>query len=309
MDERKREKLACMMRDKPTRVKKSECKHSTEAIDEQIIEKFIVENKVDNKKYFDEDQVKSIWDLVNHSLNEDVNDERETETDKTMFEDLVHANYDFDFNGENQESSYEKTELMDLNESEDNSKENFFFHSMEWEHMYPVRKSLYNRKTHFISFLQNYTSYDMGRKLMSEYENNMCDFILSNMKPETTEDFLSMLKECKLSNVYRFYGHLFYWRNGGRCVNKKQSFKSFEIQPSSIDHIIHIFNMFQAFFHRQEKFNRKNFLSMRFLLGRILIFLKILRDESCLPIDLRRPKGKVQSDFHNAIWQQFLSSF
>lgn len=260
------------------------------------VEKMIADNKRDNKKYFDDEQVKSIWNLVEMVSTEDTKNEmyeklqEDDSFDSLMFE-----------NGET-ELGYTDDCDQDYSKEESDNEIGNGFENLEWEHMYPIRKSLYNRKTHFISFIQNYAGYHMGRKLMSEYESTMCDFILSNMKPTSADEFLKMLKECKLSNVYRYHVHVFNSKN--RAVQSKR----FEISPMHVDKIVHIFNMFQAFFHRQMKFSRKNFLSMRFLLGRILIFLKFFSDVSFLPPDLKRPKGKTQLLFHEQIWQQFLIS-
>jgi hypothetical protein len=279
-----------MMHSRPKRVKIERHSESCDDHDVEAIDKKIGDIVQTNKK-IDEDQVKLIWDLVTSLYGENNNDNHiESEHNLIEFEE--------------QHNDFESIDASYENENEEEYQDKHGG-TMEWEHMYPMRKSLYNRKTHFISFLQNYTSFAMGRKLMSEYENKMSDFILEEMKPTGAMDFLMMLKECKLSNVYRFYEHIFHsWK---RSTSSSQT-KRFKIPSRSIEKIVHVFNMFQAFFHRQEKFNRKNFLSMRFLLGKILLFLDIVQANEGIPIDLRRPKGKTQLLFHEQVWQMFLDS-
>jgi hypothetical protein len=277
------------------------CKAKTEvkiADDVDCVNRKIGEIVLNNKKMNGE-QVKTIWDLLS-SLQKNEESTIIQDEDSNEWEDQCN-NRSTDNEDKEQD---EDVDVDGLNwEKESYTGKNQENGGLEWDHMYPVRKSLYNRRTHFISFVQNYTSYAMGRKLMSEYENNMCDFIFSAMRPTSALDFLMMLKECKLSNVYRFYEHLFHaWKND------RESRYELEIAPNQIDGIVHLFTMFQAFFHRQNKFNRKNFLSMRFLLGKILLFLGIIKSCIDLPVDLRRPKGKSQLLFHEQVWQLFLDS-
>lgn len=295
-------------------------------------------NKFENKKYFDEDQVKSIWDFAMKTSNDlTYKDEVISHIENKQKEKEYHINpepeeYDYQCVRYEQSEGYEGEEEVEQQEQEDIGKikrqeeindydyecDEYFeggeFDTknegrMEWTHMYPTRKSIYNRKSHFLSFIQNYTKYHLGRKLMSEYEQTMCDFILDNMKPRTSEEFLEMLKGCKLSNVYRYYDHIFtVERNGQSKQKQKQGEKELDIKHEDIDRIYNIFSSFQAFFHRQKKFDRKNFLSMRFVLGRILVYLGIVKCKNGLPVDLCRPKGKVQLEFHEQVWQMFLDS-
>lgn len=273
------------------------CKAKTEvkvADDVDCVNRKIGEIVLNNKK-MNEEQVKTIWDLLSSLQNNE-------ETDVIRNEDLCEWEDQHISRCGDVEDKEQDEDGLNWEKESDGSK-NQENGGLEWDHMYPVRKSLYSRKTHFISFVQNYTSYTMGRKLMSEYENNMCDFIFSTLKPTCAMDFLMMLKECKLSNVYRFYEHLFHaWKND------RERNGELEIAPKHIDGIVHLFNMFQAFFHRQNKFNRKNFLSMRFLLGKILLFVGIVKSRVDLPVDLRRPKGRTQLSFHERVWQMFLDS-
>lgn len=274
-----------MMERRPRR-QRIECMKTVDNSEEEVDKK--IGHIVQGNKKIDEDQVKMIWDLVASVYpKDDILNPVEYDANENVYE----CGYDNDRTEKDQE----------VNEDEYQDK---YGGAMEWEHMYPIRKSLYNRKTHFISFLQNYTSFAMGRKMMSDYENKMSDFILNEMKPTESVDFLMMLKECKLSNVYRFYDHIFHEWNKKRSSNDKL----FEIPTISIDKIIHIFNMFQAFFHRQDKFNRKNFISMRFLLGNILVFMNIVAHRDELPLDLKRPKGRTQLVFHERTWQMFVDS-
>jgi hypothetical protein len=291
LKKKSQEKLQWMMRSKPKRVKIERESESCVDYDIKAVDKKIGDIVHSNKK-IDEDQVKLIWDLVTSLYFENINDNH-NQSDHNNTPEFEEQHNDF----ESINASYENE-----NEEEYQDKHGG---AMEWEHMYPIRKSLYNRKTHFISFLQNYTSFTMGRKLMSDYENKMSDFILEEMRPSCAMDFLMMLKECKLSNVYRFYDHIFHsWKKSASASTKT---RRFEIPSRSIERIVHVFNMFQAFFHRQDKFNRKNFLSMRFLLGKILLFLDIVKCYD-LPVDLKRPKGKSQLLFHEQVWQMFLDS-
>lgn len=295
MRKEKQSQLKCLLSNRPKRKQQSEMskdKHSQNILPPCDMVCMIKDNKNKNQKYFDDDQVKSIWDLAN-SLLEEQNVVPKAEEEEEKFDDSMDL---FHLGGDSDQGSVHGAVLTEsMHEGEGDQVQ------LEWEHMYPVRKSLYNRKSHFLSFIQNYAGYDMGRKIMSEYESTMCDFILMNMKPSKAEEFLEMLKECKLSNVYRFYDHLFH------CFNyNKRPKEHFEIEPNSIDSILHIFNMFQAYFHRNSKFSRKNFLSMRFLLGRILVYLGYLPNIDSLPLDLRRPKGKSQLLFHEQVWQNFL---
>ena len=284
------EKLQWMMHSRPKRVKIERQNESCDDHDVETIDRKIGDIVQTNKR-IDEDQVKLIWDLVT-SLYGENNITPEFEEQHNDFE-TIDASYENESGNENENETENEEEYQDKHGG-----------TMEWEHMYPMRRSLYNRKTHFISFLQNYTSFAMGRKLMSQYENKMSDFILEEMKPTCAIDFLAMLKECKLSNVYRFYEHIFHsWKRSTLSQSRR-----FKIPSRSIEKVVHVFNMFQAFFHRQEKFNRKNFLSMRFLLGKILLFLDIVHANEDIPVDLRRPKGKTQLLFHEQVWQMFLDS-
>lgn len=286
------------MRSKPkrfrTEIEREFCDlKGVESVDKKICE------IVKSNKSIDEDQVKLIWDLVASLYGENTNAlDGQSESNLTVPD--IEEQHDKEF--ESMVSPYEnENENENDNENEEEYQEKNGG-TMEWGHMYPMRKSLYNRKTHFISFLQNYTSFEMGRKLMSDYENRMSDFILEQMKPTCATDFLMMLKECKLSNVYRFYDHIFHTWRKSEYMNSKR----FEIPLRSIEKIVHIFNMFQAFFHRQDKFSRKNFLSMRFLLGSILICIGFVKTRDDLPFDLKRPKGRKQLLFHEQVWQLFL---
>lgn len=274
----------------------------------------INDNKQNDKKYFDEEQVKLIWENANANAN--------NETSSSFYDGDHEKEYKFkpvefdigiDSDNDNESASNFSVDRFSILSCEneiqmENEKENDIESEneeeglMDWKQMYPVRKSLYNRKTHFISFLQNYTRYDMGRKMMSQYENTMCDFILEEMNPTSSEDFLKMLKECKLSNVYRFYDHIY------KHKFKTFSYTEMDITTDQISKVVHMFNMFQSFFHRQGKFHRKNFLSMRFLIGRIFLYLGLVGDVDSIPVDLKRPKGRTQFLFHERVWQMFLSS-
>lgn len=267
-----------------------------------VLKEIVEENKKQGKKLFDDDQVKMMWDVA--MLDCDHISNVKSGDSKYEF-DVLDEYQDVDENEFINLQNFDSSELNDFDRFQDEAESGTQEEPsrMEWNHMYPIRKSLYNRKTHFISFLQNYTTYDMGRKLMSEYENTMCDFILLNMKPSTSDDLLMMLKECKLSNVYRFYKHIF-----NRWFVCEDRYREFEIKPKNIDRIVHLFLSFENFFHRNHKFGRKNFLSMRFLLGRILLYLKIVKCELVLPIDLQRPKGKSQFSIHMQVWNNFLAS-
>lgn len=275
-------------------------------------------NKNMKKKYFDENECKAIWDFAVNSTNFG-NDNENGDGDENENEngnDSLSMEYKSLSERSNCSLSLdafgESTNMCnaDGDQCDDNALElNFDFdcdgrNGMEWKHMYPVRKSVYNRKSHFLSFIQNYTSAHLGRKLMSEYEQTMCDFIMKNMKPSTDEEFLMMLRGCKLSNVYRYYEHIF----NSSCSVNNCSVPKVDIVHEDIDRIYTIFSSFQSFFHRQNKFNRKNFLSMRFILGRILLYLKIVDDKENLPTDLKRPKGKSQLEFHEQVWSSFLQS-
>ena len=284
----------------------------------------IKDNKQNDKKYFDEEQVKLIWENANANANNETSSsfydgDHDHDHEKEYKFKPVEFDIDIDSDNDNESASNFSVDRFSIlsceneneNENEiqmENEKENDIESEneeeglMDWKQMYPVRKSLYNRKTHFISFLQNYTRYDMGRKMMSQYENTMCDFILEEMNPTSSEDFLKMLKECKLSNVYRFYDHIY------KHKFKTFSYTEMDITTDQISKVVHMFNMFQAFFHRQEKFHRKNFLSMRFLIGRIFLYLGLVSDVDSLPVDLKRPKGRTQFLFHEQVWQMFLSS-
>lgn len=295
-----------------------------------MIGSIIASNVKKKEKYLSEDDVKGIWDTlqnanceehpITHSQKQDGYRYKQIEYDIDEVCDYIdnkqemdaHNDYtDADLFGEDHclcevvSDTVSDLEFQDReSEYESEGTLEFCTKDMDWRQMYPIRKSLYNRKTHFISFLQNYTRYDMGRKLMSEYENTMCDFILDNMDPKSSQDFLKMLKECKLSNVYRFYEHIF----NRRFKNFSSLPCRIDVNNDQIDKIVHIFTMFQAFFHQQGKFERKNFLSMRFLIGRIFLFVGIVKSYDNLPVDLKRPKGKEQLLFHVAIWEQFLKT-
>lgn len=309
------------------------CEHNAGSLKADVdvdVGSMVLKNKVESKKYFDDDQVKLIWEnafMNEEDLNIDVyeydqNQNGDNDDDHDKFEDdrvtiaSTSLTFESDEGHENvnvnvnvNEEEVEWHEFSSVNGDQD------FEHDdsgkMDWKQMYPIRKSLYNRKTHFISFLQNYTRYDMGRKLMSDYENTMSGFILENMKPKTSQDFLKMLKECKLSNVYRFYDHIYKQRFKSIATNEEQIVNKdgeIDITTDQIERVVHMFNMFQAFFHRQEKFNRKNFLSMRFLIGRIFVYIGLVSSYEVLPADLQRPKGRTQFMIHERIWKLFLDS-
>ena len=242
---------------------------------------------LESKKYLDEEQVKGIWDFVLSCMGE---------------ENKMNAGVDVSVDAEPvfmpPAAEYEDED----GERDSNGSNVLRFESDMFHHYYPSRRSLYNRKQHFTSFIQNYLTFDQGRKIMSDYEQQVCDFIMKEMKPASAFDFLCMMKECKLSNVYRFYGYIFVQQScKARNVKRQVS-----IKVEDIHRIIFVYAQFELFFNRNDRFNRKNFLSMRFVLGRILVLLGIVSDVDHLDIDLQRPKGKTQLKFHLLVWKKFI---
>lgn len=235
-----------------------------------------------NQKYLDDEQVKSIWDLAMGLNNDDAN------ANVASCDDLV------------DEHEWESGKGCSDSEESTENESRLQFESDMYHHYYPMRRSLYNRRQHFTSFIQNYIVYDQGRKIMSDYEEEVCKFIMSEMKPASPTEFLNMMKLCKLSNVYRFHNYIFHLHN-------KQSQKQVSISVCDIPKIVFVFSQFENFFHRNDRFKRKNFLSMRFILGRILIMLGFVNSFEELDVDLRRPKGKAQYSFHMSIWNRFIS--
>lgn len=279
-------------------------------VEKQLHDIFYENGESKKVKFLNEDQVKTIWDFALSSIQDldmRYREKEESENGSNFTPDLG-----LDLYNENKQE-YDRDDIYNLDgnhafDADEQETESVSKNAgeMEWSHMYPVRKSIYNRKSHFLSFIQNYTRSHLGRKLMSEYEQTMCDFILKNMKPTSSEEFLDMLKGCKLSNVYRYYQHIYNDAKNQQRSNSNNS--EIDIEYKDIDRIYHIFSSFQSFFHRQRKFKRKNFLSMRFVLGKILLFLNIVKSKEDLPVDLHRPKGKVQLEFHEQVWQMFLDS-
>lgn len=244
----------------------------------------------DNRKFLDDEQVKNIWELALQSCDDYCDKEAGA---------ICESNVEF----ETLENNFGEDKDSDLCESTENRLQ---FEPDMFHHYYPTRNSIYNRKQHFISFIQNYVTFDQGRKIMSNYESQVCDFIMKEMKPSSSLEFLEMMKLCKLSNVYRFHNFLFYQYTKSK-VKGKHKHSSVSISFRDISRIIFMYQQFESFFHRNQRFDRKNFLSMRFVLGRILILLGIVYDFDSLDVDLQRPKGKTQMQFHMFVWNKFIN--
>lgn len=237
----------------------------------------------EKEMYLDDDQVKMIWELASLS------------TSDGRIEDAVSHTYQ-----QNEEPTYYYYCGPDDDKNSPEYENCLLYESDMHHHYYPWRKSLYNRKHHFISFIQNYVTWDQGRKIMSEYEHSVCDFIMTEIKPTSPDELLCAMKLCKLSNVYRFHNFIF-WQYHHRQKNSK-CLSDF----TDIAKIVQVYESFENYFYRNGCFGRKNFLSMRFVLGRILILLGLVSNESKLDIDLQRPKGKSQHTFHLTVWNSFI---
>lgn len=270
---------------KPKRVRLS-------AVSEQVHEMKSLCTVKENHKYLDDEQVKNIWDLA---MSDSISSDNDIVCAK---EDGFVEGFDFIMECDNSSSQHGSPDY-------DQDNENCLqFESDMFHHYYPTRRSLYNRKQHFTSFIQNYLSFDQGRKIMSNYEQSVCDFIMKEMKPKTSHEFLVMMKMCKLSNVYRFHNYIFLQHN--KCKNMTSIGKRVNIEVGDVGRIVFVYLQFESFFHRNNRFDRKNFLSMRFVLGKILLLLGLVSSYDMLDVDLQRPKGKTQLQFHLSVWQKFI---